>query len=90
MNQSKVKSSVEIVKFVPTEDHISIIVSSGEDSDIAKMLIQQSKEKSKFGKKKRFSFSLGGRKQDQEDGLPGSRNLKISVNLNKRKKQKKK
>ena len=64
MNQSKVKSSVEIVEFVPTKDHISIIVSSDEDSDIAKMLIQQSKEKSKLGKKKRFSFSPGGRKQD--------------------------
>jgi hypothetical protein len=57
INQSKPNSCVE---FVPCEDHIINIVSSDEDSDIGEMLFQQSKEKSKFGRKKRFGFSPGG------------------------------
>jgi len=40
--------------------------------------------------KKSVRISPGGRKQDQEaPGLHDSRNLKVSVNLNKRKKQRK-
>jgi len=40
---------------------------------------------------KKFRFSLGRRKQDQEDlGLQDSRNICIPVNLNKRKNKGKK
>jgi hypothetical protein len=54
------------------------------------LLLQKSKMKNKSNKKK-FIFSPGGRKQDQEDpGLQDSRENSIPVNLKKRKKQRKK
>jgi hypothetical protein len=80
----------KIVKFVPSEDQIINIVSSNEESDLKEMLNQQSKEKSKFGKKKKNQFLPRGRKQDQEDpDLPDSRNPKISVKLKKGKNKRK-
>jgi len=63
-NQSKLNSCVEIVEFVPDENQAKSIDSCEEESEVEEMLSQQSKEKCKFGKKKRFSFSQGGRKQD--------------------------
>lgn len=65
MDNDKLKSYVEIVKFVPSEDPIIDTVASDDDSDLEEMLIQQSKEKSKFGKKKIFSFS------PEEEARPG-------------------
>jgi hypothetical protein len=90
-NKFKLNTCVEIAEFVPDEKQVICIDSSEEDFDLEEMLIQQSKEKSKFGKKEKNSFSLGGRKQDQEDpDLLDSRNLNIPMNLNKRKNQRKK
>jgi len=56
---------------------------------VVEMIVLKSNSKSKLSKKKKFIFSPGGRKQDQENpGLPDSRN--ILVNLNKRKNKGKK
>lgn len=59
MNQPALPNCVEHAEFIPNEDQMIIAISSGEDSDLEEMLIQKSKEKSKFGKKKKFSFSTG-------------------------------
>jgi len=61
-----------------------------EESKLEEFVIQKSLIKDRSVKKK-FTFSPSGRKKDQEDlGLLDSRNKCIPMNLNKRKKQKKK
>jgi len=82
-NKNVLNSCVEIEEFVPEEEKLVLEDDHDSESDLGEMVILQSKEKSKVGKKK-FKFSPGGRKQDQEDlGLLDSRI--IPVNLNKRK-----
>jgi hypothetical protein len=77
------------VEFNPVIDSSTEIVIIDDNSDVEEMLILQSNKK-KASVKKKVKFSQG-RKQDQKDlGLQDSRNICIPVNLNKRKKTKKK
>lgn len=87
--QCKDHIPVQIVEFNPVIDSSTEIVIIDDNSDVEEMLILQSNKK-KASVKKKVKF-FRGRKQDQEDlGLQDSRNICIPVNLNKRKKTKKK
>lgn len=59
LNKIVPSNCLEIVEFVPNDNHSNDIICSNVDSDVEEMLIQQSLEKNKFGRKKKFSFSPG-------------------------------
>jgi len=86
VNKPNIITEVETVEFNPAEENIPVIVEiTDDDSGLEMLVIQKSKGKTKTGMKK-CKVSLGRRKQDQEDlGLHNSRNVKIPMNLNKRK-----
>jgi hypothetical protein len=83
-------TSTKIVEFILENDNSFDFEITEDNSDVEGMMVQQSNKKKAVGKKK-VKFSIGGRKHDQEVlGSQDSRDVCIPVNLNKRKRQRKK